>query len=113
MLTVKEIGKRIKDLRIKANQSQEYVAEQLNTSQNLISRLENGEGSLQLFLSVISYYRRLFNVDDFLAENFNVYEVEPARNMSGLESLAIEKLNLLKEEMTSEIDRVIALIEKP
>ena len=113
MLTIKEVGKRIKDLRIKANQSQEYVAEQLKTSQNIISKLENGKGgSLQMFLAVITYYRRLFDVDDFLSEEFNIYDVEPAR-MSGLESLAIEKLNMLKEEMSSEIDKVIALIEKP
>ena len=113
MLTVKEIGRRIKDLRIKANQSQEYVAEQLNTSQNIISRMEKGDGaSLQMFLSIITYYRGLYNMDNFLAEDFNISEVEPSKNMTGLESLAIEKLNMLKEEMTSEIEKVISLIQK-
>lgn len=112
MLTVKEIGRRIKDLRIKANQSQEYVAEQLNTSQNIISRMEKGDGaSLSMFLSIITYYRGLYNMDNFLAEDFNISEVEPS-NMTGLESLAIEKLNMLKEEMTSEIEKVISLIQK-
>jgi transcriptional regulator with XRE-family HTH domain len=112
MITMIEIGRRLKDLRVKANQSQEFVAAQLNTSQNIISRMEKGDGaSLQMFLNVITYYRSIYNMDNFLAADFDVSDVEPS-HMTGLESLAIEKLNMLKDEMTSEIEKVIALIQK-
>lgn len=112
MITLTEIGKRIKDLRIKANQSQEFVAEQLNTSQNIISRMEKGDGaSLQMFLAVISYYGNFYNMDNFLSEDFNVTDVEPSQ-MTGLDSLAIEKLKMLKDETVSEIEKVISLLER-
>jgi transcriptional regulator with XRE-family HTH domain len=112
MLTVKELGRRIKDLRIKANQSQEFVAQQLNTSQNIISRMEKGDGgSMQMFLSVITYFRGFYNLDNFLAEDFSISDVETT-HMTGYDSIAIEKLNMLKDEMAAEIEKVISLIQR-
>ncbi len=58
MINEEEIGKRIKNIRIKNNLTQAIFAESLNISRQVISKVENGNGgvSLDLLDAIVSKY---------------------------------------------------------
>lgn len=59
MINEKEIGKRIKEIRVKKNLTQEAFASSLNISRQAISKVENGNGGVTLSLldSIASNYK--------------------------------------------------------
>lgn len=58
MINEEEIGKRIKDIRVKNNLTQATFAESLSISRQVISKVENGNGgvSLDLLDEIVSKY---------------------------------------------------------
>ena len=112
-LTTKEIGNRLKLLRMKAGLSQEEVASGVGTSQNLISRIEAGQGTLEMCLNVLNFFGERFNIDNFLAANYTLDSIitGPSLNIMPLESVAAERLAILKEEINKELDYSIKLLK--
>ena len=111
MLEIKELGKRIRDLRLKAGLSQQVVARSLNTSQNIISRMEKGDGaSMEMFLSVVSFYQEIFKIDNLLSDDFDATAVW-SRDGQDVRTHVKDRLNELKAELTTEIEKLIQLIQ--
>lgn len=75
MINEEEIGKRIKDIRVKNNLTQVTFAESLNISRQVISKVENGNGgvSLDLLDAIVSKY----NVSlDYLIYGMEFYYIK-------------------------------------
>ena len=75
MINEEEIGKRIKDIRVKNNLTQATFAESLNISRQVISKVENGNGgvSLDLLDAIVSKY----NVSlDYLIYGMECYYIK-------------------------------------
>lgn len=61
---LKEIGERIKDIRIARNMTQEEMAENAGVSLSTVRRLEKGEGTtLDNFLRILRLFNLLQNVE--------------------------------------------------
>ncbi|MEI6950255.1 transcriptional regulator [Paraflavisolibacter sp. H34] len=98
MLSIQEIGNRLKALRQKAGLSQEELAEQCETSQNIISRMELGEGgSLKMLLTMINFYKSKFNMDGFLSDHFSPDTILESGSSNTYRSIAQERLRSLLE----------------
>lgn len=73
MITKTQIGERLKQLRLASNLSQAEIAQKLNTHQNAISRMENGQGgTIDLLFDLVSYYSNVFYVGNFFHSHFEV-----------------------------------------
>ena len=66
MLTNEEIGKRITELRVQNNLSQENLAEKLGISRSSLSRYEKGSRTIDIY--VLNNILEIFNIsyDDFV-----------------------------------------------
>lgn len=111
-LTPKEFGNRLKLLRVKANLSQEEVANRLNTSQNIISRMEMGVGgTLTMAFEMLNYFRNTFSLDNFLADEYTIDSINTSNEIQPLESVAVERLIILRDEIHKELTYNIGLIK--
>ena len=112
-ITVKEFGNRIKLLRQKGNLSQEELAVKVSTSQNIISRLEVGDGgSLKVAFDIINFFRTMFNLDNFLSDKFNMDSINlNIGGMRPLDSVAIERLVELQKTVNEELNYSIGLLQ--
>jgi transcriptional regulator with XRE-family HTH domain len=73
MIDKAQIGDRLKQLRLASNLSQNDIAQKLNTHQNAISRIENGQGgTLDLLFELVNFYSDVFYVGNFFQSNFVV-----------------------------------------
>ena len=94
-MNTSNIPTRLKELRIKNNYSQTYVAEQLNISRQAISRWENGNATPDLDNLIL--LTKLYNtsVDDILGvQNENSYPEETVTVSQGSLNSSFEMLAL-------------------
>lgn len=85
------------------------VAKHLDVNQNAISRIENGAGGgISVLLSLINYYSDFYMVEHILSPKFEVVRRSDA--VPPLESVAIERLKLWKEEFNVEVEQIIHLL---
>lgn len=111
-ITPKEFGNRLKLLRVKANLSQEEVANRLNTSQNIISRMEMGVGgTLKMTLELLNYFRSMFNLDNIFTNEYTMDSINTASEIQPLESVAVERLIILRDDIVKELNYNIGLIK--
>ena len=109
-ITNKELGERLKQFRNKLGLRQGDVADKLGVNQNMISRIEKGiGGTIETLLSLINYYSQFFVVDHIFSNNFTVIEI--GLTPSHLDSVAIERLKLLQEDLNKDIAKIIVLLE--
>lgn len=66
---LKEMGERIRDVRIAKNLTQEQVADDIGVSWSTIKRIESGTGStLENFLRILRYFNFTQNLDILIPE---------------------------------------------
>lgn len=106
-LTAEEIGTRIKLLRLKANLSQEDLAARVNTSQNIISRMERGLGTLTIVCDILNFFSVEFKLDNFFQKTYTLDNIHIAGDITPLESVAIERLIMLKEELQEDRQKMV------
>jgi transcriptional regulator with XRE-family HTH domain len=113
-LTITDLGERLQMLRKAMELSQKELAATLEVQQNQISRLENGiGGTLEMFLQLINYYGEHFHLHSMFSEEFEV--IKKSENLSQplvYNSIAVERLKLLKTEFSDQITDIISIIEK-
>ena len=111
-MTIKEISiiaDRIKDLRTRAGLTQRELANDLGVSQNAISRMEDkGGGTIQFLLDLLAYFESKYDMSCFLQSDFKVEKTKEV-SYRPLDSVATERLVMLKEKIDSEIESIISL----
>jgi len=111
-MTIKEISviaDRIKDLRTRAGLTQKELAIELGVAQNAISRMEDkGGGTIQFLLDLLAYFETKFDVSCFLQLDFKV-EKTKAVSYRPLDSVAVERLVMLRDQIDSEIESIISI----
>lgn len=122
IVTVKELGKRLKLVRQKLGLSQSEVAKEINSSQLTISKVERGENVLSSsFLSILLFYSKSVNIDFLLRKefdpsnelllnkNFSANSVVKQK-LSGLRSVLDEKIDDLRKHYEEQINGSIDLL---
>ena len=105
IVTVKELGKRLKLVRQKLGLSQSEVAKEINSSQLTISKVERGENVLSSsFLSILLFYSKSVNIDFLLRKEFDPSnEILLNKNFSA-HSVVKQKLSGLRSDLDEKID---------
>ncbi len=88
---LKEMGERIRDIRIAKNLTQEEVAEDIGVSLSTIKRIESGTGStLENFLRILRYFNLIQNLEILIPPQQQSAE-EIYRNVSKRQRAGKEK----------------------
>lgn len=88
---LKEMGERIRDIRIAQNLTQEEVAEDIGVSLSTIKRIESGTGStLENFLRILRYFNLTQNLEVLIPAQQQSAE-EIYRNVSKRQRAGKEK----------------------
>ena len=96
---VKEMGRRFKLVRQRLGLTQTDVANQLNTTQLMIHRIEKGDNILSpLFLAVILFYSRSVSLEGLLGKNFDIDDESLFSKDYALNSIVKAKLNAIRDE---------------
>ena len=96
---VKEMGRRFKLVRQRLGLTQTDVANQLDTTQLMIHRIEKGDNILSpLFLAVILFYSRSVSLEGLLGKNFDIDDESLFSKDYALNSIVKAKLNEIRDE---------------
>ena len=108
-ITLKLLGGRLKEMRKALDMLQEDVAKHLDVNQNAISRIENGAGGgINVLLKLLNFYSDFFVVVHILSPKFEVVRISDTTGP--LESVAIERLKSLKNQLVKEIENINLLL---
>jgi len=114
MLNMVEFGKRVQAVReniLQMNQSE--LAEKINTSQVLLSRLENGiGGNINVVFDLVNYlYSRNIAAKEIFAERFSLDLVMQNSNNPETINTQIEALiKELQKTMSNDFDKLLLLL---
>ena len=96
---VKEMGRGFKLVRQRLGLTQTDVANQLNTTQLMIHRIEKGDNILSpLFLAVVLFYSRSVSLEGLLGKNFDIDDESLFSKDYALNSIVKAKLNAIRDE---------------
>ena len=96
---VKEMGRRFKLVRQRLGLTQTDVANQLDTTQLMIHRIEKGDNILSpLFLAVVLFYSRSVSLEGLLGKNFDIEDESLFSKDYALNSIVKAKLNAIRDE---------------
>ena len=111
-IALSDIGGKLSAFRKTLSLSQKEVSEAMGVHQTQISKLENGEGSsIELLLQLLNYYGTTYQVKYILADTFDiVMGTEGEALTSPYNSIAVERLSLLGEEVNAQLVEVKKLL---
>ncbi|MHA6250072.1 helix-turn-helix domain-containing protein [Pontibacter sp. CAU 1760] len=111
-IALSDIGGKLNAFRKTLGLSQKEVSVAMGVHQTQISKLENGEGSsIELLLQVLNYYGTTYQVKYILADTFDiVMGTEGEALTSPYNSIAVERLSLLGEEVNAQLVEVKKLL---
>jgi transcriptional regulator with XRE-family HTH domain len=112
MLDLIEFGKRVQAIRekvLKMNQSQ--LAEKINTTQVLLSRVENGiGGNINVVFDLINYLNsRKIPAKEIFGEHFSVDLLSEDSTNSSINT-QIEALKELQKKMNADFEKILLLL---
>lgn len=121
-ITLREIGRRLKEVRNYFNLTQSQIADELGLTQNNVSRLETGRelGSEKLIL-FLAYYSKYINIDAIFDERFDMFSDETVKFSKHLhlDTIVAEKIRMMdkarkafNQQMDVEIENLIVIAEK-
>jgi len=100
---LKEMGERIRDIRIAKNLTQEEVAEDIGVSLSTIKRIESGTGStLENFLRILRYFNLTQNLEVLIPTQQQSAE-EIYRNVSKRQRARKEKQTITEFKWGDEL----------
>lgn len=115
------LAERLKAIRVYLGLTQKELAiklsnsENINISQNAISRIETAKGGdIDFFLILLNFYSKYINVDLIFSPAFEIINNEKHSLKTGLNSIVIAKLDLIKEDLDlvkNKIDSTKKLLE--
>lgn len=96
---VKEMGRRFKLVRQRLGLTQTEVANELDTTQLMIHRIEKGDNILSpLFLATILFYSRSVSLEGLLGKNFDIEDESLFSKDYAVATIVKAKLNAISEE---------------
>ncbi len=114
MLDMIEFGKRVQAVREKIlDMNQSELAEKINTSQVLLSRIERGiGGNINVVFDLINYlYSRDIAAKEIFGEQFSLDLVSQNSNNSNVVNAQIEALvKELQKTMSEDFDKLLLLL---
>ena len=111
-IALSDIGEKLTAFRKNLGLSQKEVAKAMGLHQTRISKLEKGEGSsIELLLQVLNYYGSTYQVKYILADTFDIVTGTAGEALSSpYNSIAVERLSLLGEEISVQLVEVKKLL---
>ena len=114
MLDMIEFGKRVQAVREKIlDMNQSELAEKINTSQVLLSRIERGiGGNINVVFDLINYlYSRNIAAKEIFGEHFSLDLVSQNSNNTNVVNTQIEALvKELQKTMSEDFDKLLLLL---
>ena len=110
IISNEEIGLRIQLIRKHLGMTQKELADVTSTNQNIVSRLENGEGgTIQYLFTVLGFFKsRDVYVKNFLEDDFDVATTDnPHSNKEQISDMMKE----MKNHLDYVLDRVDLLLD--
>ncbi len=105
------LGERLYEFRKELNLSQGEVAKSLGCQQNAVSRIENGRGgSIDFLLDMINFYKQHFIIDHLFSASFQVMRQNEDASAT-MHHIIIERMKVLGEDVRTEMDQLIKLLE--
>ena len=99
-----ELGRRFKLVRQKLGITQNILAEQINTSQLMIHRVEKGLTTRYgILLELMMFYSTYVHVSIFFAEKFNIDSIELFDNRE-IQTLFNTTLTMLRDEINQKLN---------
>lgn len=96
---VKEMGRRFKLVRQRLGLTQTDVANELDTTQLMIHRIEKGENILSpMFLALILFYSRSVSLEGLLGKNFDIEDESLFSKDYAVNTIVKAKLNAIRDE---------------
>ena len=96
---VKEMGRRFKLVRQRLGLTQTDVANQLNTTQLMIHRIEKGDNILSpMFLALLLFYSRSVSLEGLLSKNFDIEDESLFSKDYAVNTIVKAKLNVIRDE---------------
>lgn len=96
---VKEMGRRFKLVRQRLGLTQTDVANQLDTTQLMIHRIEKGDNILSpMFLALLLFYSRSVSLEGLLAKNFDIEDESLFNKDYAMNTIVKAKLNAIRDE---------------
>ena len=96
---VKEMGRRFKLVRQRLGLTQTDVANQLNTTQLMIHRIEKGDNILSpMFLALLLFYSRSVSLEGLLSKNFDIEDESLFSKDYAVNTIVKAKLNTIRDE---------------
>ena len=96
---VKEMGRRFKLVRQRLGLTQTDVANQLNTTQLMIHRIEKGDNILSpMFLALLLFYSRSVSLEGLLSKNFDIEDESLFSEDYAVNTIVKAKLNAIRDE---------------
>ncbi|RDV11895.1 XRE family transcriptional regulator [Pontibacter diazotrophicus] len=111
-ITLSDIGGKLNTFRKTLGLSQKEVSVAMGVHQTQISKLEKGEGSsIELLLQILNYYSSNYQVKYILADTFEIVMGAAGESLtSPYNSIAVERLSLLGEEVNAQLVEVKKLL---
>ena len=99
-----ELGRRFKLVRQKLGITQNSLAEQINTSQLMIYRVEKGARTKSgIILDLMTFFSDFVSVSVFFAEKFNIDSIELFDNRE-IQTLFNATLTMLRDEIDQKLN---------
>ena len=110
---VKEMGRRFKLVRQRLGLTQTDVANELDTTQLMIHRIEKGDNIQKgdnilspLFLATILFYSRSVSLEGLLGKNFDIEDESLFSKDYAVATIVKAKLNAISEEYLGKLKEV-------
>ena len=108
-----KFSSRLKLLRKEAGLSQKELANEVNKTQVQISNLESGNaGTIETLIDVLELYHPTFIIRNLYGPDFSKSDIKKNVFQNPINSVVVERLKLLKEEINNEIGDNIKLLEQ-
>lgn len=105
-ITTKEIGNRLKQIRLFLSISQNQLKEKVNINQASVSRMENGNGiKIDNFIKVLCFYSQYIYIDCLFQENFQIISLDGKKEIfkSNINSLVRQLITQAIEDYQKEL----------
>lgn len=114
MLNMQEFGKRVQAIREQVlNMSQSELAEKINTSQVLLSRIENGiGGSINVLFDLVNYLNsKNIAAKEIFSKQFSIDQVVQISGNPKKARTEIEKMvKKIQKSMDADFDKLLFLL---
>lgn len=112
MVNLKELGDRLRLLRMQQGLSQKQLAAELHITQSAVSRLENGdEVHASALLAVLMFYENKVSFDEVLSSHFNIDSQSDYHINTTAKQLLSRHLDIIKDAISQSNETCLQQLE--